>query len=124
MYSLFQFKMFKMKMKQTFGDVESDTESNMKNRSKVIAVIVVESLIFTAFFTSIFLLLPAAIFTVLENDENNSWSYFDSIYFTFVTLSTIGFGDMVPGTVDRRVLCNGYGAMIDILIFYSRQAAK
>jgi len=115
-----KFKMFKMKMKQTFGDVESDTESNMKNRSKVFAVIVVESLIFTAFFTSIFLLLPAAIFTVLENDENNSWSYFDSIYFTFVTLSTIGFGDMVPDRQQNEKLQGSvwkYSYLVGIILW-------
>lgn len=34
----------------------------------------------------------AAMFSYLEN-----WSYIEGIYFSFVTLTTIGFGDLVPG---------------------------
>ncbi|CAO3636449.1 unnamed protein product [Cunninghamella echinulata] len=36
----------------------------------------------------------AALFCLLEKD----WSYLDALYFTFVTQSTIGFGDLVPQT--------------------------
>ena len=57
----------------------------------------VESIVFIFFFTSVLMLIPAAIFTALENDESGSWDYHNSIYYTFITLSTVGFGDMVPG---------------------------
>ncbi|KAI9306056.1 hypothetical protein BJ944DRAFT_57070 [Cunninghamella echinulata] len=36
----------------------------------------------------------AALFCLLEKD----WSYLDALYFTFVTQSTIGFGDLFPQT--------------------------
>lgn len=39
----------------------------------------------------IFLFLPSLIFSYFEN-----WPYSVSIYYSFVTLSTIGFGDFVP----------------------------
>jgi len=36
------------------------------------------------------------------------WSFFDSVYFSFVTVSTIGFGDMVPETDPTRALATVY----------------
>lgn len=38
-----------------------------------------------------FIFLPATLFTYFED-----WDYTISIYYAFVTLTTIGFGDYVP----------------------------
>ena len=40
----------------------------------------------------LYLLLGAQIFSSWEG-----WTYVGSVYFSFVTLATIGFGDLVPG---------------------------
>ena len=40
----------------------------------------------------VYLLIGAAIFSKFED-----WNTTESIYFSFITLSTIGFGDYVPG---------------------------
>lgn len=42
--------------------------------------------------TLFFLALPAGLFTLMEG-----WSYFDSFYYAFISLTTIGFGDLVAG---------------------------
>ena len=41
----------------------------------------------------LFILVPALVLIHIEV----KWSYLDAIYFSFITLSTIGFGDLVPG---------------------------
>lgn len=38
-----------------------------------------------------YMMLGAAVFTLWEN-----WSFFESFYFVYISLSTIGFGDYVP----------------------------
>ncbi|XP_066515743.1 potassium channel subfamily K member 1b [Hoplias malabaricus] len=48
---------------------------------------------------SCFFLIPAAIFSALEKD----WNFLESFYFCFISLSTIGLGDYVPGEAfDQR----------------------
>ncbi|GAB6021516.1 Potassium channel sub K member 10 [Chamberlinius hualienensis] len=45
----------------------------------------------------IFLLMPAAIFMSMEE-----WSYLDGFYYAVITLTTIGFGDLVAGQNNRN----------------------
>ena len=49
---------------------------------------------------TILMFIPALAFTFIEG-----WSYPDAIYVSFVTLTTIGFGDLVPGDLHLITLC-------------------
>ncbi len=42
---------------------------------------------------AIFILLPSVAFYLIED----GWTYLDSVYFAFITLATIGFGDFAAG---------------------------
>ena len=47
---------------------------------------------------TLFVFIPSLIFVPLQG-----WTYFESIYYCFVTLTTVGFGDFVPArNVDSR----------------------
>ena len=48
----------------------------------------------TTFALTLFVVLPLLALTV--NLRRKEWSYFECLYFNFITLSTIGFGDFVP----------------------------
>lgn len=39
----------------------------------------------------LYVTIPAIIFSIIQD-----WTYFESVYFCFVTLTTVGFGDFVP----------------------------
>ena len=60
-------------------------------------VLTFQVLVYVIFGTIVFILLPAIVFTFVEGE----WRYLDSVYFAFITLTTIGFGDLVAGNFSQ-----------------------
>jgi len=84
-------------------------------------------LILLAILIALFL-IPAAIFTCLEDQ----WGYLDSMYYCFVSLTTVGLGDFIPGDTPGQHLrplykaCTTFylligvtGMMLLLTVFYS-----
>ncbi|XP_042728176.1 potassium channel subfamily K member 16-like isoform X2 [Lagopus leucura] len=61
----------------------------------------------------VFLCLPSLFFQITEG-----WSYSEGIYFAFITLSTIGFGDYVVGKQPGRIYFSYYRTIVAIWILF------
>ncbi|KAM9317535.1 potassium channel subfamily K member 6 [Pholidichthys leucotaenia] len=60
-----------------------------------------------------FFLVPAAVFSALEG----SWSFLDGVYFSFVSLCTIGLGDYVPAMQPGQKYRSLYQVLVMVYLF-------
>ncbi|KAG7277475.1 hypothetical protein CRUP_010623 [Coryphaenoides rupestris] len=96
------------------------------------SVAIVHAAVLATTAISCFFLIPAAIFSALEDD----WNFLESFYFCFISLSTIGLGDYVPGEGSNQrfrqlykvgitvYLLLGLVVMLVVLETFSAQAAE
>ncbi|XP_077175143.1 potassium channel, subfamily K, member 16-like [Paroedura picta] len=61
----------------------------------------------------VFICVPSAIFQVMED-----WTYGEAIYFAFITLSTIGFGDYIIGRQHSKRYFPYYRVFVAIWIIF------
>jgi hypothetical protein len=69
-----------------------------------IAAYILMGLLWTALYLLIDQLHPGSFIYNGKNDSTNMWTFPDLIYFSFVTLTTTGYGDIAPVTAHARSL--------------------
>ena len=103
--SLFTEQMTRFKNKM-WQNVDGNNNDNTTERRHTLRRVFFEAVGFFLVFFVIFMPITAVIFSGLEGDDlgltfaEGEWSFLNSLYFTFITFSTIGFGDMVPGAIN------------------------
>ncbi len=72
-------------------------------------------------FIILFFLLSWLVGTFLIHrfESAQQWSYFDAFYFTVITTATIGFGDLVPHSMEGKILTMLYAIIYVPLFLYS-----
>ena len=76
---------------------------NLDELKNEVDIIYRRRLIFVIILFFILLLIGTYIYHHLEK-----WSYFDSLYFTITTLTTVGYGDLTPQTFYGRLFTMFY----------------
>lgn len=66
--------------------MDSQSQENLQKLSLTIKVLIP--------FLGIYLALGAVFYSIVEK-----WSLFDSLYFSVITVATVGYGDLTPNTV-------------------------
>uniref|UniRef100_A0A8C5NDR6 2P domain potassium channel Talk-1 n=1 Tax=Gouania willdenowi TaxID=441366 RepID=A0A8C5NDR6_GOUWI len=80
--------------------------------SKTVEVLAVSFFFITG--SLLFLIIPPLLFSYVEG-----WTFGEGFYFTFITLSTIGFGDYVVGTDPGKEYISLYRSLAGIWIIFA-----
>uniref|UniRef100_UPI00358EA411 potassium channel subfamily K member 16-like n=1 Tax=Myxine glutinosa TaxID=7769 RepID=UPI00358EA411 len=88
------------------------TVLNRKNLKERTVKIITAVLFFVSGFI-LFFFIPSIIFAAVEG-----WTYGESVYYSFVTLSTIGFGDYVAGSNPDKTYIQVYRSMVGFWILF------
>ncbi|XP_066934307.1 potassium channel subfamily K member 1-like [Clytia hemisphaerica] len=81
-------------IKKTLGVLAAESENRIKFYVRIIQLLIV-----VALFLLLFWIIPAIIMVEIEEE----WDLITAIYFCFITITTVGLGDITPGTSDVSV---------------------
>jgi len=66
----------------------------------------------------IFVILILLIIGTIYLHNNESWSYVDSFYFSTITLTTVGYGDLVPTKDSSKIFISIYAIFgISVMLY-------
>lgn len=76
-----------------FHVVTALSSSSQKRKVRPTTVRVISAVLSILLGCLVFLAVPTLVFQKVEE-----WTFLESLYFVVITLTTVGFGDFVPGT--------------------------
>ncbi|XP_033113056.1 potassium channel subfamily K member 9-like [Anneissia japonica] len=97
---------------QTRCDIVETDESQPIKKVKVKDAEVPLTVVIFVFFS--YNCIGAYIFSQMEE----GWSFFDGFYFAFITVSTIGFGDLVPGETSGNIIEENLNLIVGALYMF------
>ncbi|XP_066292992.1 potassium channel subfamily K member 2-like [Branchiostoma lanceolatum] len=89
--------------------VEKKVQKKLPNHPGRIRVVTILIVVLTS--VGIFFFVPAIIFTIVEG-----WNFLDSLYYCFITLSTVGFGDFVSSVNHQSSTYFGF-VLYKVIVF-------
>jgi len=90
-----------------FAKIKILTKLNkgMKTKKNIVVQVENKKTLFAIITYFLLLILGAVVFGYINKDSNGDyWGFLNGLYFSFETLSTIGFGDFVPTTALTKVI--------------------
>lgn len=95
-YALFGIPLTGLTLRSVGNSISEEIRIAVKNFERRVYNRVAEKLEIKTAIIAFILLIAIVVFPAIGFHRLEEWTYFEAIYFCFVTLTTIGFGDFVP----------------------------